>query len=191
MSQEDNGQVWPPSSGTVQAGPLTGEPAKLEGQQLDVHKCAACDGRHDAIQVQSFNRPVQPYTHWYQCPTLGDPVPISIAMLTAGDAIELDGPVCQALAEAQIAGRWLVAVFHIDVDGRLILRRSSQKFPTGDLLQSAEHKGCIGLLKENFEQEVGTQQPQEMRTAATPRPLRSLMGAAVQCDAGVVRPDDN
>jgi hypothetical protein len=181
MSETATGQVWPqpvetPSSEAPQ--PLTGEKApiaSIDRQNITVHQCAACDGRHENIEVHDFNRPRPPFTHWYTCPALGDPVPLCLAMLKSGEAIELNGPVCQALAEAQIAGRFLVAVFFVQ-DGVLMLRRTTYKFPAVEYFETKDSAGVMGTLRKNLEQEVGTQQPAVMREAALPKPLRELLG---------------
>jgi hypothetical protein len=181
MSETATGQVWPqpvetPSSEAPQ--PLTGEKApiaSIDRQNLNVHQCAACDGQHENIEVHDYNRPQPPFTHWYMCPTLGDPVPIALAMLKEGQALELNGPICQALAEAQIAGRFMVAVFMIK-DGQLLLRRTTHKFPTAEYFESKESPGCLGTFKKNLEQETGAQQPAVMKEAASIKPLRELLG---------------
>jgi hypothetical protein len=178
MSEPAAGQVWPHPVVVETAPPdqpLTGEKPSLVGQNITVHQCAACDGRHENIEVRDYNRPQPPFTHWYMCPNLGDPVPIALAMLHDGQALELNGPVCQALAEAQIAGRFLVAVCMIK-DGKLLLRRTTHKFPAAEYFETKESAGVMGTLRKNLEQEVGTQQPAVMREATLPKPLRELLG---------------
>jgi|GEM_PF-6068955 hypothetical protein len=183
------GQVWPPAPETtheeVADDVLTGEPAVLDPIGITVHKCAACDGKHENIVMTEYTRQPHPFTHWYACPTLHDPVPVALAMMRNGMAMELNGPACQALAAAQVAGRFLVAIFHHGVgpDGKLHMYVKQHKFPTGEYFEHDDEKGnkfkgVIGMLKEALEQEAGTVQQQAMRHAAIPKPLREIFGAA-------------
>ena len=184
MSEAETAQVWPkaeePATQEQLAQVLTGEIAKLEGQNLTVQKCAACDGKHEAIQMREYARRPVPFTHYYLCPTLGDPVPVALAMMTNGGAMELSGTICQALAAAQVSGRFMVATFWLDDDRRLRMHLHEQKFPTGDYFEDVENgrKGVLGLLREQFEKTTGTLQQQAMRRAATPKPIRELFGNA-------------
>ncbi len=165
MDTNSAGQVWPP------VAPLTGQPAHVEpGQRLNIRQCPSCDGSHDDLQVREYSKPQGPFTHWFTCPNSKDPVSLSLLMLTSGEGMELNGAVCQALAEAQLAGRWMIAVFTITPDGKLLCRRSTAKFPTGD------YDICMNLFRENLQQETGPAQPAKMADGR-PNPLRSLLGA--------------
>lgn len=189
MSQDDTGQVWPKRSEPEpqlqpesQPAVLTGEPAQLdEGQRLDVEKCAACDNRHQGIAVFSFNRPVPPFTHWYACPALGDPVPIALAMLKAGGGIELHGPIINHLAAAQTAGRFLAAIFWHE-DGKLRMGLTTHKFPHADYFEADDQKGVLGMLREKLEEYAGAPQTRDMRRAPPLMPLRTLLGTAEPSD---------
>ena len=171
---EDAGQVWPP------AEPLTGEPVVIESdQRLSIAECPACDGKHAGLEIHQFNRPSGPFTHWFTCPSQGDPVPLSLMMLKDGEGFELNTKVCQAVAAAQMSGRYLIAVFYINHDNNLLLERTTHKFPPADFFESKESKGVMGLLRESLEMEVGPQQPAKMKPAGKLSPLQSLLGAAV------------
>ena len=180
MSQQDDGQVWPQAAEPAPASPnvLTGEIASFGATGLTVHKCAACDGKHEGIVMNEYTRPPAPFTHWYNCPTIGDPVPVALAMMHNGAGLELNGPVCQALAAAQVAGMFLAMVCYHD-DGKLRMHVTRNKFPTGDYFETGDAKGVLGTLKEMLEQEVGTLDQQAMRRAQTPKPIRELFGIDV------------
>lgn len=179
MSQQEDGRVWPsqpPAEPAYESEKvLTGERASFGTEGLTVHKCAACDGKHEGIVMSEYTRPPAPFTHWYDCPTLGDPVPVALAMMTNGGGMELNGPVCHALAAAQVAGRFMVMVCYHE-DGKLRMRVTTNKFPTGDYFETADAKGVLGTLKEMLEREVGTLQQQQMRQAVLPQPIRELFG---------------
>lgn len=158
------GQVYPPSE------PLTGQPAPLSGQSVNIRQCPCCDGSHDGLDVREFAKSQGPFTHWFLCPTLGEPVSISLLMLSSGEGLELNGAVCQSIAKAQLSGRYLIAVFVISAEGKLELHRTSQKFPTGDFEE------CVNMLRKNLSSETGPAQPLQMQRGR-PMPLRTLMGA--------------
>lgn len=154
---------------------LTGECAK-GGHTVSVHECQACDSHHDGVEIRQLQRQLGMFTHFYTCPTLGDPVYCCLAMLKGGSAIELNGPICNALAEAQLCGRFVVAVGYYDAQGGLRVFKSSHKFPVVDYFETPEHKNFMGNLREIFEREVGQPVPQPMREAPLPKPLVNLLG---------------
>ena len=182
MSEQVEGQVWPASPEQDQPSPfqiLTGEP--LPEQQVSIHKCAACDNRHDVVELHEYGRIQPPFTHWYECPTLGDPVPVTIGMMGDGTGMELSGPTMQSLARAAKSGRWMAVVFYVeDTDqGRMVkMETHTQRFPRSDFFEDGDHKGCLGLLREWCERDAGVQAPQAMQPAKRPVPLRSLNGNA-------------
>lgn len=159
-------QVYPP----IAAEPLTGQPVKTNGQSLSIRQCPCCDASHDGLEVREFSRPQGPFTHFFTCPSLQEPVSVSLLMLTGGEGLELSGPICQAMAKAQLAGRYLIAVYVINPDGRIDLHRTTQKFPTGD------YDACIKMLQDDLRSEIGPAQRDEMKEAS-PLPLRGLLGA--------------
>lgn len=206
MDANESGQVWPASlndphplkpaadkvaqnfgnlidQAVADGGPIpgeqptpTGKPLEVGEQRLSVQHCEACDGRHEGLQVFSYVRPRTVHTHWYKCPTVGDPVPISLIGLSDGRGILIDSDVCRALVNAQLAGRWCVAFFIVTADGQLTAQHKTHRFPHGDFFGAGgESKGCIKMLTELFEREVGPQQPAEMKTVE-PAPLHSLPG---------------
>ena len=180
--EKPESQVWPPPQNKIdsnaEGGPLTGEPVDVRGSKLNIRKCPACDAAHQNLVVNEYNKPQGVFTHWFHCPTIQDPVSVSLLMLRSGDAIELSGPVCQSLANAQVAGRYLAVVFYVDEEGKLHMERTTSNFPVADFYETKDRPGCIGMLRKSFEDEVGKQAPQTM-SRARPKPLRTLVGDAV------------
>lgn len=172
---EEPSQVWPEKPEPVATV------MDARGLKLAIHHCGGCDGSHEDIQVIEYARPQGPFTHWFNCPATADPVSLSLGMLKSGAGLEFSGPVLQELAKAQIAGRYMVIICYVHAepgpDGKLglTLTRHGHKFPAGDVYQSKESEGLVGLLMRNLREEFGDPQPVEMKTVA-PHPLKSLLG---------------
>jgi hypothetical protein len=182
----DDSQVWPKVSEVVNesaaenqatdkliVGPLKTGP----GQVFDIVKCAACDNRHDATPMHEYTRQSGLFTHWYACPNLGDPVSVTLMQLSNGNGIELHAETIQSLARAMIAGRFMAVIFYVEGD-KLQMDRRSWKFPPTDFFPNSTGPGCLGMLEQSLRAEMGNVQPQDMKLAERPRPLRELSGAA-------------
>lgn len=173
------GQVFPPSPEQDEpaadpTGILTGDP--IPAQRVNVHKCGACDNRHDDIEIKEFARQLPPFTHFYICPNVGDPVPLTLAMMSDGNGMELHGPTMQSLACARMAGRWIAVVGYIE-DGKLLIDKHADRFPMADYFeQGPDSPGFIKQLLQMLESEAGIHQPAEMRPAPPRTPLRTLNG---------------
>lgn len=148
--------------------PLTGKPVDTApaGNIMSINDCPACGGKHTDLIIKESNRPSAAGTHWYLCPTLGDPCFVTLAAVQTGEAIELDGPVCQALARAQMSGQWLVMVAHMQQDGSFRYNRMAFKFP------HAKFEELIGHFSKDLGSEIGPLQPAKMAEAG---PLPSLV----------------
>lgn len=157
------------------------EKLDARGLGIRVTKCGACDGCHDELQVNEYARPLGPFTHWYMCPTLHDPVNLSLGMMKLGDGLAFDGPIIQTLAKAQIEGRFMVVICYVhaepDSEGKTVLSLSRHgcKFPTDKVYQTKGSEGLVGLLMRNLKEEFGEPQPVEMKKVE-PHPLKSLLG---------------
>lgn len=157
----------------LQDAPLTGSPvdASLDGNVISINDCPACHSGHVGLKITEYNAPRGPFTHWYLCPSLGDPCNISLAAMKNGQGMELDSDVCQALAIAQQAGRWMVAIWWIHDNGEtLSMVRPTYKFPI------VEFEHAVRLLREKCQQEIGPPQPDVMQAADHPQPLTKLFG---------------
>jgi hypothetical protein len=153
--------------------PLTGAPvdASQAGNKMAINVCAACQGSHRDIDIHEFQTPQRPWTHWYTCPTLGDPCPVALAQMRNGEGMNLDGDVCQSLAAAQQSGQWLVAVFWIDEERRIQCRRSVNKLPLSDVPR------IVQMFKDSCQEIIGgAAQPEQMAEAPKLSPIMSLYG---------------
>lgn len=154
------------------------EVANMAGTLVRIQECAACGASHADVALTEYNKKIGPFTHWYACPTLGDPCQLALLSLNGEDGIELSGPICAALTEAQFAGRYMVAIWFLDAEGKLRMHRICHRFPTIDMLGDGTNPGVLGMLKSDLERECGgAQQPAVMRPATAPKPLRDLLGA--------------
>lgn len=192
VGTQEPSQVWPPHesqqasedardsirSGTAKTTSEIIDKLDARGLGIRITNCGACDGTHEDMKVNEYARPLGPFTHWFMCPTLHDPVNLTLGMLKTGEGLELSGPVCRELAKAQIAGRYMVFVCYVtEGDGKttVTLTRHGNKFPTDKIYPSKENRGLVGLLMDNLKDEFGDPQPVEMKQVA-PHPLKSLMG---------------
>ena len=148
--------------------PLTGQPADTApvGNIMSINDCPACGGKHTDLTIKESNHPGAAGTHWYLCPTLGDPCFVTLAAMDNGEVIELEGRVCQMLARSQMSGQWLIAGAFQKPDGRFEFWRHSFKFPHGHFPE------LIKMFRENLEAEIGPLQPEKMAEAG---PLPSLL----------------
>jgi len=137
---------------------------------LDVRHCPACDGMHHRLPVNPFRRETPPWTHWYACPTTGDPVPLTLVMMSPDRGIEINNVLIRSLVTAQATNAYMVAVFRVQ-DGQIKLDRTTQNFPTGDF------QNCVTLLRQDLDREIGPpQQTIPMAAAVNPTPAINLFG---------------
>jgi hypothetical protein len=82
--------------------------------QVRIPKCSACGQEHASVEVFTLTTPQLPFTHWYSCPTNGDPVPL--ALMTAQDQTTqaIHSQILQAVTRCLIAKRWLIAFFRVE-----------------------------------------------------------------------------
>lgn len=167
----ERGQMKEP----IEAEPLTGKPvdASPAGNVMSIRDCPACGGIHSGLKITECNKPSVAGTHWYLCPTLGDPCFVTLAAAKAGEGLELDGKVCQMLARSQMAGQWIVAGAWMLPDGRFAYWRHSFKFPHFHFPE------LIKKFRENLEAEIGPLQPEKMAEAGPLPPLANVFGHGI------------
>jgi len=83
----------------------------IEEKTIDLLECFSCGSKHEKIPLHEYNLPNPPWTHYFTCPTSGDPVSIATAEV-AGKPTIIHQDVANFLAVAKRAGHYLVAVFH-------------------------------------------------------------------------------
>lgn len=144
-------------------------PIDTTGQKLNVTNCPSCDAPHQDLEISSFNKHTPPWTHWFTCPSTGDPVPLTLVMVDPKSGIEVNNVIIRNLVHAQQRGAYMVSIFRIE-DGQVKLDRTTFNFPTGDFVN------CISLLKADLEREIGPPQAVPLKDADDQAPLVNLFG---------------
>lgn len=146
------------------------QPVDTRGNVLDVRHCPVCDGIHNGVPVTAFAKQTPPWTHWFTCPTTGDPVPLTLVMMSADRGIEINNVLIRALVHAQSTNAYMVAIFRVD-DGQIKLDRTTHNFPTGDFVN------CVTLLRQDLDRELGPpQQTIPLQPSVNPNPVINLFG---------------
>lgn len=129
-------------------------------QVVTVTECSSCGSRHDQMEIRRYTNPQPPFTHWFTCPTTGDPCQVSITSYQ-GQPVSVAGEVLEMLAQAAVSGRYIVAVGRVE-DGLIHSRRKSVNFPTGD------NRIFIADLKKMLDAELDLPEEREMERANPP-----------------------
>lgn len=100
MSDEKNG-----------AEPVVDEQPAARGIVImDIPECHLCAMPHERVELHPYGlrggRTPTNATHWYTCPTMREP----LAMTLAGPGVPLDGDLLASFGDALCSGRWLVLV---------------------------------------------------------------------------------
>lgn len=59
-----------------------------EDMFTDLRNCARCGGDHAHIQIKPFTNPPPEYTHFMDCPTLGEPVLVNVTAVFVASHVE-------------------------------------------------------------------------------------------------------
>jgi hypothetical protein len=162
-------------------------PKVMPGDQAvsDVHienaftiaECPGCGESHEGIQVSSFSVKTakNPFTHWYTCPTTGDPVCSAVKSI-GKHSYEIDPEFMRQIMEAMRSGRFLMALFYVKDGSPPELTRwwKTKSFPKDDF-------GTVMRdLQLDLEKEYGGPLPKAMTTASKQdiKPLVNLFGAS-------------
>jgi len=135
---------------------------------LDCHFCYACDAMHNALPLHAYKRSVPPWSHWYTCPTLGEPVSLTIVTDGKGN-VEIANSVLRSLADATRCGRYMVAIWYLD-GGKIMMTRTTCEYPQGEFAAS------VRLLDSDLAKEAGPALPTIMQPAGERRPTINLFG---------------
>lgn len=145
------------------------EALDTKGSGINIQHCPACDGPHENLELNQFNHDNPPWTHWFSCPTLKDPVPLTLLAI-GRDGMEIRNDVVLSVARGAQANNYMAAIFRVE-GGKLLLERHTQHFDPGNFSKAVE------LLKQNLEDEVGPPREQpEQDDSQELRPLVNLFG---------------
>lgn len=136
--------------------------------QVRIPKCSACGQEHPDVEVGALATPQQPFTHWYQCPTNGDPV--LLALLTVEDQAPevIHAQILQAVTRCMLAKKYLIAFFRVEAGQVWCDPPVYDGWPDGDF------DAAIRLLADQFEKLKP--QPSEMPKADPIMPRVNLWG---------------
>jgi len=101
------------------------------GLVFDVAECPVCGGEHSGITLNKY-KGKSCWSHWYDCPTIGDPVSVAISV-DKGSYGQAHKDMVGAMQRASAAGVGMLG-FVIWKQGRtLYLHRVRDAFPIEDL----------------------------------------------------------
>lgn len=106
------------------------------GAFLDLEQCYCCGDKHWSVQLTPYRHDNTPYTHWYNCPKNGDPVPMTIEMRKDGP-VEINRKIVRDLDEALAHGNFMCAIFFVGKDGKIQLRWHTHLFPHSQFDETA------------------------------------------------------
>jgi len=159
--------------------PVEFEPMPTGESKLSIRECAACGGQHADLEIHEYKHRTPVGTHWFICPTTGDPVGLTLVMMDGQNGLEVHERIVLSLIEAQKSDSYLSAIFRID-EGLVKLTRTTHNFPTGDFSK------CLGLLKDDLERELqNAPTPLEAMQEAKPiAPKVNLFGGDTDAGGG-------
>lgn len=139
---------------------------------INVGRCPACSKSHERVLLAELKSGHGPFTHWYQCPELGDPVQTTIVVFDEGQHSEVNKEIVASAVNAQKAGRYLWAIFHLDEKDKLFITSGWQNFV------SARIDDAGRLLVEDFRRRVDAPPPQiPLKRVGKLPPMVNLFGA--------------
>lgn len=136
--------------------------------QLKIENCYSCNGPHEGLACHGYKTGHAPFTHWYTCPTTGDPCTLTLKHRKNQNA-ELNRDVLGALTEAQQAGTFMVIICFVE-EGVMQYRRMTFAFPHNFFHNVATD------VKVDLEKEIGPPPAGDME-AGDPKPLTNLFSS--------------
>lgn len=146
-------------------------------QRIKILECHACGGLHNDVEIHEYNHPCGSFTHWYSCPTSGDPVSLTISSGTGLESVSIPPDLMRKVREASRVNRYLACIFWVDEslpkDDQLQHTQESNNFPTKDYLP------CVRWLEQQLLQAGGPLDNNTLPEATERGPIVSLFGDRV------------
>ena len=140
----------------------------VDNQRIDVEVCGCCDNPHKLVELVSYKKTRSPYTHYFICPKLGDPVSLCI-MQRGTSIVEVNAKCVDALVAAEQAGSYVFAVFYPNA-GEIRCDRVGWNFSTKN------YETVIDVMQKNLRQETHPPEKANLRTVPPPKPALPLFG---------------
>lgn len=137
--------------------------------EVTVSQCPSCKSHHGTTPVTRYLEERHPWTHYFSCPTTGEPVNVSVVFDEHGKIINLNSDLMQWIVEASRDGVYLASIWHLK-NGLPVMRRQTKQFPT------AHFQECWRQLQDNLSTEIGPPPQQPMQRAPDPEPVANLFG---------------
>ena len=142
---------------------------------VDIVHCIACDAPHDDLEVHEFKSPSPPWTHWYTCPTVNDPCPLTLTLklkaATDETGIAVNNEIIQRLVAAQQCAGYMVAIFVPLDNGQVECWRQTNEYPIDRFKQTWE------TLRDALLPEIPAEEtPAPLKLAKPIAPLVNLFG---------------
>lgn len=135
---------------------------------IRIHKCPSCDGKHDQVDCHEYAVRRAAWTHWYTCPSTGDPVSVLVEV-EGGKLYEIDPAIIETLMQARKAGKFVVAVFRQEQAGENLWNTHCVQHPYD--FPTDHFATCVNLLREAFDKVAGPPpKADEPMRRATPKP---------------------
>ena len=145
--------------------------------QINVRNCPSCDGAHELVECHEYNATsashggTKLWSHWFTCPTTGDPVSVLI-QIDDGKVYEVEPEIIGSIMQARKAGKYVVAVFRQEPAGNGMWITHCTQHPHDFL---TDHFGtCVNLLKDAFDKVVGPPTKEVPMLRAKPEPAVQL-----------------
>jgi len=119
---------------------------------IRIAKCPSCDGKHDKVECREFSVRRAAWTHWYTCPSTGDPVSVLVEV-EGGRLYEIDPTIIESLMQARKAGKFVVAVFRQEQAGENLWTTHCVQHPHD--FPTDHFAACVNLLREAFDKVAG------------------------------------
>lgn len=169
-------------------------PVSLGTTTVNIKECPVCKSKHEDIALTEFKTGgYGPFTHWYLCPSTGDPAMLSLISIGDGVGIDIDHNILSQVLTAQASGRYMVAVWRVTerdmtpeelsarVDGDdaksiatlELMAPTWKNMPVGPNAKQIDLYAAIELLRKVIERQMGMRFGTESPLAAadvTPEP---------------------
>lgn len=114
-----------------------------KSETISILECFSCGAKHDDLPINELNCGQPPYTHWYTCPTSGDPAHFTIGHID-GKRMPMNHDVMHFLNVAHGYGKYIVAIGYETSPKDMIVAVITEVFTT------ARFEEFVETIRTNF-----------------------------------------